>query len=475
MTEIDQSDLPPGSRRVTIDGVVAEIVELETKGSFTAALALALTALKAAPEHPHLNHLAAIMAHKTGDNGLAIAHGVKSMHLAPTVALYPGNMTEIFRGAGLIDRAMECAELSVKLDPENKGAWLNKALIHYEQLDLEECRSAAIEAVKIDPDYPEAHFVMAENDLLHGLIPSGLFEYEHRFKLDQGKAMLPLTDRPQWDGKPLPPGKLLLVADQGFGDCIQFARFIPWVATLAPAPQLALSPELVGILGGLPGVGRYTTSFTDASPYTAYMPLSGLWRLWRQSLEGNLRDGVLPPPTPLMESEIYANQNQLFWLNRLQDHFGSPCRPRVAICWAGRPTHKNDRKRSISFHQLAPLFRADVELISVQKGDAAKQAAQYYGNAPLLDLGPELNNLSDTTALLSAVDYVVTVDTAIAHLAGSVGTQTEVLLPYAPDWRWGLGSDRTPWYPMLRLHRQSKPYDWTGVVERAVAKIEAEH
>lgn len=145
---------------------------------------------------------------------------------------------------------------------------------------------------------------------------------------------------------------------------------------------------------------------------------------------------------------------------------------RVGLVWAGRPTHGNDRNRSLPLARLAPFFTLEkTALVSLQKGPAQAEAARYYGTSPLVDLGPELESFADTMAVLGQLDHVVCVDTAVAHLAGAMGHPTAVLLPYAPDWRWLLGRSGTPWYPTVTLHRQPAPGRWEEAIRGAVAAV----
>ena len=279
--------------------------------------------------------------------------------------------------------------------------------------------------------------------------------------------MLPKTDKPQWDGAPLPPGRLLIVADQGLGDCIQFARYLPWAASRAAAPVLACSADLLPVLRQVPGPARLVTRWEAAPDYDAYIPLSGLPRLAGTSI------GRIPAPVPYLRADSAKSS---LWKQRIDLLAPSSGRPggrkRIGLVWAGRPTHKNDRKRSMRLAQFAPLFaRSDLAVLTVQKGEQIAQIGDYYGAAPLLNLGPSIGDFADTLAILENLDLLVSIDTSVAHLAGAAGCPAFILLPFAPDWRWLLAREDTPWYPSLRLFRQSRPYDWSGVVERLVEAI----
>jgi hypothetical protein len=298
--------------------------------------------------------------------------------------------------------------------------------------------------------------------LLAGNLAEGWESYEWRFKLKQAEGMLPKTDKPQWDGSPLPPGKLLLVADQGFGDCIQFGRLIPWAAERAPAPVLACSADLTPILRQIPGIGRMVTRWEHTGDFDAYIPLSGLPRLAGIRLDNiPMSDRYLGPKPGLVE----------FWREKL-DLLTPKGKRRIALVWAGRPTHKNDKKRTMKLTQFAPLFaREDVAIITVQKGDQIAQVGSYWGPAPLVNLGPDITDFADTMAILQNVEQLVTIDTSVAHIAGASGVPTSLVLPYAPDWRWLLDRTDTPWYQSIKLFRQERPYDWSGVIERVAQSL----
>ena len=448
--------------KVTLGEVLNEISAYERDGKLEDAEALAERVLQAAPEHPHVLHLSGIVAYRRGKIPLAIQRMEKSLELSPTVAVYPRNMCEIYRGAGRLDDALRMAERAVELAPEDSRAHFNHALICYERRELDAALAAADRSIELDPAFPEAHFERAEVLLLGGRLTEGWESYEWRFKLKQAEGMLPKTDKPQWDGGPLPEGRLLIVADQGFGDCIQFGRYIPWAAERAPKPVLACSGDLVPILRQIPGLGRIVTRWETTGEFDAYMPLSGMPRIAGTTLE------TIPAAIPYLHpdpAKIAA------WRQRIEA-LTPRGKKRIGLVWAGRPTHKNDRKRTVRLDQFAPLFaRDDIAIITVQKGDQIAQVGGYFGAAPLVNLGPSIHDFTDTLAILQSLDRLVTIDTSVAHLAGASGVPTSVILPYAPDWRWLLDRDDTPWYPSLRLYRQQRAYEWAGVIERLAAAL----
>jgi tetratricopeptide (TPR) repeat protein len=451
----------PGKQVIPLSEALTKLATLEQDNKLAEADDLANRMLAAMPEHPHILHLAGIVAYRNGRTAQALERMEKSEGLAPQVALYPRNICEVYRSIGRLEDALQAGRRAVELAPQESRAYFNLALIHYERLELDEAVAVAEAALALDPDFAEAHFEKAEALLLSGRMAEGWESYEWRFKLKQAEGMLPKTGKPQWDGRPLPPGKLLIIGDQGFGDCIQFGRLIPWAALLCPAPVLACSGELTSLLRQIPGIGKIVTRWEDTGDYEAYIPLSGLPRLAGIGTDNVPAERYLTPNADLVRR----------WGARL-DLLVPAGKRRIALVWAGRPSHKNDRKRTMKLEQFAPLFaRDDLAILTVQKGEQIAQVGGYYGRAPLINLGPEIADFGDTMAILQHVERLVTIDTSVAHIAGAIGVPTALVLPHAPDWRWLLGREDTPWYPSMRLFRQDRAYDWSGVVERVSASI----
>lgn len=455
------SEATPGNQVMRLATALEQLAKLEQSGKLLEADDLANRMLAAMPDHPHILHLSGIVAYRNGRHTQAIELMEKAQKLAPETPLYPRNMCEVYRGAGRLDDALRAGKRAVELSPKDSRAYFNLALIHYERLELDEAVQVSDKALALDPEFAEAHFEKAEALLLAGQMKDGWESYEWRFKLKQAEGMLPKTAKPQWDGSPLTRGKLLIIGDQGFGDCVQFGRLIPWAAERCPQPVLACSNDLIVILRQIPGIGKIVTRWEDAGDYDAYIPLSGLPRLAGIGTDNVPTETYLKPDTKLVEA----------WGARLNGLVPSNKR-RIALVWAGRPTHKNDRKRTMRLSQFAPLFaRDDVAVLTVQKGEQIAQVGGYYGSAPLINLGPDISGFADTMAILQHVERLVTIDTSVAHIAGSIGIPTSLVLPHAPDWRWLLNRADTPWYPTIKLYRQKVAYDWSGVVEQVAADL----
>ena len=445
---------------VPLAEVFAIAAEFERGGRVEEADRLIRHALAAAPEQADVLHLAGIVAFRQKRAAEALELMERAIARGGEVALYSRNICEIYRTMGRLDDALTAGLRAAGLAPGDAMALHNLAIIHYERLEVEESLDCARRALAIDATMPGAHFELAEALLLKGEMAEGWEEYEWRYRIAGAPQLMPPTDKPQWDGVAVPDDTLLLIADQGFGDVIQFARYIPWVRERAPHIAIAGSAEVAPLLRQIaPGVQIFQ-NWNECPAWSVFCPLSGLPRLHGTTVE------TIPAPVPYLRADP-GRVGQ--WRTRLDRLVPAGYR-RIAIAWAGRPTHNNDRNRStplVSFMPLASL--PNTALVSIQKGDAAAQTGGFFGRAPLINLGAEIQDYEDTMAILDCVDLLVSVDTSVVHLAGALGRPAWVLLPRAPDWRWLMDRTDSPWYPTLRLFRQDGNRKYRPIIEQAAA------
>ncbi len=419
--------------------------------------------LAAMPEQPDALHLAGIVAFRQGRRAEALRSMRQSLALGVNTPLYWRNICEVLRVQGLLDEALDAGRRAVLLNPDDPVTLANLALIHAERLELQAAEACERQALALDPGHAGAHFGLAEILLLQGDMARGWEEYEWRFDLPGAAVNLPPGNPRRWQGRPLPARRLLVIADQGYGDAIQFGRYLPWVLERCPEPLVACGREMQPVLAQL-GARALFDQWASLPEYDAYVPLTGLPRL------AGTRVDTVPAPVPYLHADP-ARAAQ--WATRL-DRLMPPGMRRVGLAWAGRPTHNNDHRRSATLASLRPLFGiADTAYVSLQKGERQAEVARYFGAAPLVNLGPELASWEDTAAVLAGLDAVVTVDTAIAHLAGALGRPVHVLLPHAAEWRWLLGRDDSPWYPTMRLHRQTVAGQWDGPAQSVASALAA--
>lgn len=310
--------------------------------------------------------------------------------------------------------------------------------------DAEACLAAAIAR---RPDHAEAHRALAVTRLVQGDLERGFESFEWRWRRYAG---------PPWSGEPLGGSTILLHAEQGFGDTIQFARYAPAVSGRGGRVVLEVHPALVRLMRSLDPAVTVVASDAPVAPHDRHCPLLSLPRAFRTTL------ATVPAAVPYLAASP-ADED------RVVPRFAGTGGVRVGVVWAGNPRHANDRNRSLPVRMLEPLRRVPgVTLFSLQTGEARADAG-----AVGVDLMDGVADFADTAALLAHLDLVIAVDTGIVHLAGALGRPCWVLLPFAPDWRWLIDRPDTPWYPTLRLFRQPRPGDWATALATVAACLKA--
>jgi hypothetical protein len=447
---------------VPMADLFAVAAQYERSGKMEEADRLLNHILAVAPNQPDTLHMSGIVAFRLGRQQEALEKMEKAIEFGIDIGLYLRNICEVYRTLNRLDDAVVAARRATALAPSDPLCLHNLAVIHYERVEIDASIDAAERALMMKPDMAGAHFARAEGLLIRGDWAEGWEEYEWRFRIADAARMMPPTDKPQWDGKPFADGTLLFVADQGFGDVIQFGRYIPWALKRCPDAIIACSAEMIPVLCQFLPRDKIFIRWEDAPPFKAFMPLSGLPRL-----HGTRVDNV-PAPIPYLHADPARVAS---WTERLR-RLAPGTHRRIGIVWAGRPTHNNDRRRSSKLADFVPITGLPgVALISLQKGPSADQAGRYFGRAPMINIGAEVKDYDDTMALLECLDLVVTVDTSVGHLAAAMGKPVWILLATSPDWRWLLNRADTPWYPTVRLFRQTVPRQWSDVFQAVAGAL----
>ena len=427
-------------------------------GRLDEAEALANAALAQEPNSADALHVLARVAFRRGELVRAAALATEAATHEPSAAQHVQLRRAIYEARGDFQEAAAAAQRVVELLPNDAMAYHELGAALGLLGDIDGVRRAAEAAIALSPDLASAHFMRATALLLTGEFAEGWREYEWRLRLQGTAGGIPPADWLRWNGTPMPEEqRLLLFADQGRGDIIQFARYIDWAAERCPNIVVSCPGEMWPVLRQFTVLRGIVEQWYQAGACVAYVPLGSLPML------AETRVASIPAPVPYLR----ANPARVAtWRARLDSLLPAGAR-RIGLVWAGGSGHVNDRTRSMQLRDLEPLGALDdVSLVALQKGPAQAQVGQWFGRAPLLQLGPLLADFNDTMAVLDCLDLVVCVDTAVAHLAGAMGRPAWLMLPFAPDWRWLLGRDDTPWYPTLRLFRQSTPRDWSSVVRR---------
>jgi tetratricopeptide (TPR) repeat protein len=379
--------------------------------------------------------------------------------------------------------ARETLQAAIALNPNHAPSWLNLGNAHADMDDMEaaetHCRRALdldpvsiealaslgfiltaqsrpTEAIKVlrgairaNPDNVHAHWNLATAALLAGDLPLGFAEYEWRKRHDQYRRDFTNLPGPVWDGSD-PTGRTILVhAEQGLGDTIQFARYLPLIAARGGTPVLACEPSLIPLLSRIDGA-RAVSKVDPLPRCDAWIDQMSLPRAFGTALDSiPFSAGYLSADPKLVAAHAAA----------------LPPGRRIGLVWAGNPLHRNDRRRTPPETVFRPLIeRPDCHFVSLMAGRSLPGVPPPA--RPLTDY-------AETAALIAALDLVVTVDTSVAHVAGALGCPAWVMLPHAPDWRWLLNRNDTPWYDSLRLFRQPSPGDWAAVIAEIVAALGA--
>ena len=306
------------------------------------------------------------------------------------------------------------------------------------------------------PDLAEANFNRSLIHLLHQDFQQGWEGFEWRFKLPDAGAVYPHRFKvPRWDGSNFKGRRLLVHCEQGFGDTLQFIRYLPMVKKLGGSVIFETRKELMGILKKVPGMDSLIQRSPDGNhgePFDYHIPLMSLPGVFQTRLE------TIPSHTPY----ILADDRKLVKWRRIIS--GQKPEFKIGIVWAGRPGHTNDHNRSCGMDVFLPLSQIPgVQLFSLQKGEGVARLKEVSNGGAIVNLGERLVDFEDTAGAIANLDLIVSVDTAVAHLAGAMGNPVWLLLPFVPDWRWLLNRTDTPWYPTMRLFRQPEAGDWHTV------------
>jgi len=386
----------------------------------------------------------------------ALASCDRALALRPNYAEAHVNRGNSLHELGRCDEALASYDRAIALRPNYAEALTNRGVTLQDLKRFDEALASYDRAIAVRPDYAEAHYSEARCRLLIGDFRRGWEKHEWRWESEQLKTVKRNFSRPLWLGSSEIAGKtILLHAEQGFGDTIQFCRYAPLIAERAGHVILEVQSPLRALMSTLPGVAQIVSTGEKLPDVDFHCPLLSL----------PLAVGTIPSETPYLRA---SHSSVMSWNDRL----GSGTRPRIGLAWAGSPTHKNDHNRSIALGSFLPSI-ADVEatFVSLQRDERAGDLAVLQGRTDILHFGDELKNFADTAALISNLDLIISVDTSVAHLAGAVGKPAWVLLPFVPDWRWLLDREDSPWYPTVRLFRQDDTRSWANVIVRIHAAL----
>ncbi len=373
----------------------------------------------------------------------------RSLVLRPGSASVYSNMGNALREMGRLQTSVAAHQQAIKLAPANPEAYYNLGLTLRDLGQVDQALACFGKTISLRADHVDCHWDRALTLLTKGDYGPGFTEYEWRWRLDRSPPRG--YSQPEWVGEALKGKTLLVHQEQGFGDMLQFARYLPMLKERTGGATIVLEvqPELARLFSGIQGVDKVIDRGASLPKFDAYVPMMSLARIFGTTLETIPSDGAYLKAPEMETLKLPPSLDKQF---------------RVGIAWAGRPTHKNDANRSCDFTQFVELLGIPgITVYSLQKGPREADIKTFGCEGLIMNLAPRLRDFADTAAVLEQLDLVITVDTAVGHLAGALGKPTWVAVPFAPDWRWQLDADTTPWYPKHRLFRQAEPGGWNGV------------
>jgi Tfp pilus assembly protein PilF len=441
------------------------------------------------PDHADALHLLGVLALQAGRAQTAVELFRRAIAICSTNAFYHSNLGSALTDLGQHEQAIAAYRQAVRLQPESAEVHYNLGVALQRRGQLDEAVAANRQAVRLKPDLAKAHGNLgvalkangqldeaiasyrqvirlkpddarAHNNLALALLTRGDFqqgweEHEWRWKCKEFPSPPRNFAQGQWDGRPLENRTLLLHAEQGLGDAIQFIRYLPLVCRRGGRIIIECQAELQRLFQAIAGGCQIVARGQPLPAFDLHCPLLSLPRVFGANLAN------IPNIVPYLHADAGDAGR---WRRRLGDD--SPL-VKVGLAWSGNPAHRHDHNRSMNLAKLAPLAQVSgVRFFSLQKGEAAAEAKTPPAGMELVDWTEELKDFADTAALIANLDVVVAVDTAVVHLAGAMGKPVWTLLPFVADWRWLRERPDSPWYPTMRLLRQKSLGDWGDVIQR---------
>ena len=427
-------------------------------GQFDEAIATYRRALEIQPQFPEALISLSATLKDLGRLNEAIDAARQAIAQRPNDAAAYSNLGLVLKAKGEFEAAIDQYRKAVELDPGDADAHCFIGNL-YKELGKPDDAVAAYERVlSLNPQHPLGRWNLSFVKLLRG-DPDAWDAYESRW-LVSSSPMNRGFSQSLWDGSDLAGKTILLHAEQGLGDTIQFIRFVPMVKDRGGLVAVLCPPPLKRLLDGQLGIERVVSEEASTGPFDVHCPIMSLPRIFRTT------DQTIPATVPYLRPS--ANLAEA-WNRRISQQ---PPGFKVGLAWATSPQTPGAAQRSLELAALAPLAQvAGVEFYSLQKGDAAAQAKSPPGGMRLTDWTAELGDFADTAALVSNLDLIISVDTSVAHLAGALARPVWTLIPFAPDWRWKLGGTDMPWYPTMKLFRQERRGDWNLPVEKVAAEL----
>lgn len=390
--------------------------------------------------------------HQSGELESAAATYRRALSYLPDLPEVQNNLGAVLIELGRAEESVGACRSAIKLRADLPEAWNNLGSALRDSKRFDEAINAYETAERIRPNWADPGFDRGAVMLLRGQMPAGWKLLESRWHDPAMAELARHFSKPVWDGSELHGKTILLHAEQGFGDAIQFIRYVPMVAARGGKVIVARPRELDRLFRQIKGVEQWVTPGDRMPAYDVHCSLMSL------PMNFGTKLATIPAHVPYLSADPELVDP---WKGRLSDVGAGR---KVGLVWSGRPTHRRDRMRSLPLATLDPLSKlSSIRFVALQPG--------VPGAPWMVDLTQHIQDFADTAGLISQLDLVITADTAVAHLAGAMGRPVWVMLPFMPDWRWMLDRSDSPWYPMMRLFRQERAGDWAGVIGRVAGEL----
>ena len=434
------------------DTLTRQGIDAHRRNDVAGAERLYRRALSFAPEHPLALHYLGVALYQQKRLDEAITLLDKAAQLVPQEPEFHNNRGLALAASLRDPEAIDAYRRALAINPSHAGAWSNLGLALQATGDIDGAIDAFHKGLAVAPDFPQLHWNLALALLLVGDYRQGWREYEWRLRTPELAAQLRAYAGPRWNGEDPRNKTLLVTAEQGLGDTIQFLRFASMLTDRGARVITAVPPPLRNLASTVRGVAQSIALDDSLPPYDAYVPLMSL-----PHVLGITLDDVAAAPY------LHADPTTL---------------PRnaknVGIAWAGAPENTLNVRRSVALAKLAPLFAiSGVRLYSLKRDGEALTPNDVRWSEMLVAM-PGRDNFDTMASLVAALDLVISIDTSLAHLAGALGKRVFVLLSFVPDWRWMLARNDNPWYATARLFRQTSPGDWASAIDSAAAALREE-
>lgn len=404
------------------------------------------------------NHIGTLFQ-ENGQFDIAEEYYKKALSLNPDFPDVYYNIGVLLKDKGESNEALRYLSRALEINPYFSESLINIGEIYKEAGNLLEAIEFYKKAIDMNPDFPDAHFILACAYLSIGNFEEGWKEYEWRWKTKEFKTLKRDFKKPRWNGKDIGGKRVLLICEQGFGDTIQFIRYSKLLKGLNAYIVVEVQKELCNLFKRIKEIDSMIIRGEELPDFDFYSPLMSLPYVFKTRLE------TIPNEVPYINLD---DETVKKWDLKLCDDK----KLKIGIAWAGNPGHKKDKYRTISLIDYLPILRLkDVNYYSLQKGIGSEQLKELPDDINIIDMTNEINDFLDTAGLIMNLDLVITVDTAVAHLAGALGKTVWVLIPYVPDWRWMLDREDSPWYPTMRLFRQSRKDNWKDVIDDIIDEL----